>query len=138
VTKETLKLKCPVLIDGKEVLELSYDIDEFTVSLFSDASVRASSANSRNKVIGASGAAELDYNFHLYLGMAAVISCNSNIDWADLERIKGTDAMKLMEIGRDFIMDSESADSVPENSETLSDPMLEPTTPANIASDDLP
>lgn len=121
--KQELKLHHPVLIDGKTVDVLSYDVDEITPVLFAQADARkmqASTARTGNL----SGAAELDFSLHLYLGIAAVIAINPGYDVADLERVKGRDAVALMRIGRDFFGRSEESedDSSAEPSATTPEP----------------
>ena len=119
----TLHLIQPIDINGKKVAELPYDTDAITSTLFAEADSRkmkAAHATAGNL----SGAVELDYSFHLYLGFAAIIAANSAIDFNDLERIKGYDVMEVMNVGRNFIMrrdaDSQEEDSI-EQSETTPD-----------------
>ncbi len=107
--KETLKLKNPILINGKTVSELSYDIDEITGELFAEADSKKMAA-SGSKSGNLSGAAELDYSFQLYLGYAAILAVNPEYDWSDLARIKGHDNMKVMRIGRAFIVGSAASE----------------------------
>ena len=107
--KNTLKLQNPILINGKTVSELSYDIDEITGELFAEADSKKMAA-SGSKSGNLSGAAELDYSFHLYLGHAAILAVNPEYDWSDLARIKGHDNMKIMRIGRTFIVGSAASE----------------------------
>ena len=100
--KNTIKLDNPVQINGKSYNELTYDISEITAQAFAEADARKLSA-SGSKNGNAAGAAELDYGLHLYLGFAAIIAVNPEIDISDLERVRGYDVMKIMRIGRDFI-----------------------------------
>ena len=100
--KNTIKLDNPVQINGKSYDELTYDISEITAQAFAEADARKLSA-SGSKNGNAAGAAELDYGLHLYLGFAAIIAINPEIDISDLERVRGYDVMKIMRIGRDFI-----------------------------------
>ncbi len=119
-----LKLKNPIEINGKKVAELSYDTDAITATHFAEADarkMRASGAKGGNL----SGAVELDYSFHLYLGFAAIVSVNPEIDVADLERLKGYDVMEVMKVGRNFIMkpgEASPADGSAEQSETTPEP----------------
>ena len=107
--KEVLKLKNPILINGKTVSEITYDIDEITGELFASADSKKMIA-SGSKTGNLSGAAELDYSFQLYLGYAAIIAVNPEYDWSDLERIKGRDNMAVMRIGRAFIVGSAASE----------------------------
>ena len=92
--KNTIKLDNPVQINGKSYNELTYDISEITAQAFAEADARKLSA-SGSKNGNAAGAAELDYGLHLYLGFAAVIAVNPEIDISDLERVRGYDVMKI-------------------------------------------
>lgn len=116
--KGTIVLRNPITINGKTVKELTYDANEITSAMFAEADARkmlASGAKSGNL----SGAVELDYGLHLYLGFAAIIAVNPEIDFTDLERIKGPDVMQVMKIGRNFIISSAASeeDSSDEQSE---------------------
>lgn len=122
MAKNILALDTPIKINGKDVSELSYDGQEITVDLYMTACAKAAAATAA----GGAGAAtmkikEVDYNLHLYIGMAAIIAVNPEIDWADLERIKGFDILDIANIGSFFTMrksvepsdrsDSESSDA---------------------------
>ena len=112
--QNTLKLDNPILINGKEVSELTYDANEITALHFAEADARrmlATSARVTSQKIGVSTSAELDYTFHMYLGIMAVVAINPEIDAADLERAKGDDARQLMGIGRNFMLGKSAAHS---------------------------
>jgi len=116
--KGTIALRNPITINGKMVKELTYDANEITPAMFAEADARkmlASGAKSGNL----SGAVELDYGLHLYLGFAAIIAVNPEIDFTDLERIKFPDVMQVMKVGRNFIISSavSEEDSSDEQSE---------------------
>lgn len=102
----TLHLTNPIMIDGKEVKELTYDADEITSMQFIEAEGRALEYMGQGRV----GAIEMDAGHQLYLGMFAIIAVNPNIDIRDLERIKGADLIKLMRIGRNFTISSEESE----------------------------
>ncbi len=107
--KGTIVLRNPITINGKMVKELTYDANEITPAMFAEADARkmlASGAKSGNL----SGAVELDYGLHLYLGFAAIIAVNPEIDFTDLERIKGPDVMQVMKVGRNFIISSAASE----------------------------
>lgn len=97
----TLELDNPVKItvDGKlvETKELNYDPLEITVDLYARACAKAAEAAKSGSF--SPKMRETDYNLHLYLGMAAVIAVNPNIDFTDLEHIKGFDLIDLSNIG---------------------------------------
>ena len=101
-----LTLKNPILINGKEVTELTYDSNEIDGILFATAeSKKKAAAGLKNTTISA--AAEFDFNLHLYLGYAAIIAVNPSYDFSDVERVKGHDVVKVMAIGRNFMLASE-------------------------------
>lgn len=119
--KGKITLNNPITINGKPVKELAYDANEITSAMFAEADARkmvASGAKSGNL----SGAVELDYGLHLYLGFAAITAVNPEIDIADLERIKGPDVMQVMRVGRNFIISSAAG-----SEEGNSDEQLETT-----------
>jgi hypothetical protein len=101
--KNELNLMNPIQIDGKSVKTLTYDTDEVTCELFAQADAQKLRVTGGAAKGSISGAAELDYSFHLYLGFAAIIAINPSIDYSDLNRIKGPDVMEVMKIGRNFI-----------------------------------
>lgn len=122
--KDTITLRNPITINGRQVTTLQYDIDEISAQQFAEADARKMTA-SGTRSGNLAGAVELDYGLHLYLGFAAIIAVNSEIDLADLERIKGRDVMEVMKIGRNFI----SPRSVEPSDRSSSDEPSE-TTPA--------
>ena len=124
--KETLILNNPIEVNGKTVNELTYDIDEITGDLFAEADTQKMSA-AKSKRGNQAGAPELDYSLQLYVGYAAIIAVNHEIDWSDIKRIKGSDIMKVFNIGRSFVLGS--AISPAEGSEELIETMEEPSTP---------
>ena len=124
----TLKLKNPIMIDGKEVAEVTYDSNEIDGILFATAeSKRKSAAGLKNASI--SPAAEFDFSLHLYLGFAAIIAVNPSYDFSDVERIKGHDVVEVMAIGRNFMLASEK-EQQPSDSDELTETTQESTTQA--------
>lgn len=103
--KEILKLKNPILINGEQVAEVSYDTNEINGIMFATAeSKRKAAAGMKNTSI--TPAAEFDFGLHLYLGFAAIVAVNPSYDYSDLERIKGHDVVEVMAIGRNFMLAS--------------------------------
>jgi len=100
---EKLKLIHPLQINSKTVSELTYDLDEISSAAFVEAESKKAKAGKNGNM---AGAAEIDYGLHLYLGFAAIIAINPDIDYSDLERIKGRDVMEVMKAGRNFIISS--------------------------------
>lgn len=103
--KQKLELRQPIEINGKMVKELSYDFDEITCELYTQASCYADAKSLQATQQGKPNAAimEQNANLHMYLGMAAVTAVNKDIDVADLERLKGYDIVEVTRIGRNFI-----------------------------------
>lgn len=132
--KNSITLENPIKINGKNRTTLSYDTSEITAQMFAEADARKLSANG-SKSGNAAGAVELDYGLHLYLGFAAIIAVNTDIDIADLERIHGFDVMTVMRIGRDFISGRSGETSSPDNSDEQSGTTPEPSTPPSETSE---
>ena len=113
---DTLKLKNPIKIGTEkglvEVSELTYDANEIDGVLFATAEAKHKAAAGM-KNISITPAAEFDFGLHLYLGFAAIIAVNPAYDFSDVERIKGADVKKVMDIGRNFMLGSEKEQ--PEN-----------------------
>lgn len=125
--KETIKLSCPLEVNGKKLKELNYDIMEINSEMFAKASALADDTARQN------GAAtmtpmEMDARLHLYLGYMAVIAVDSSIDVSDLMRLKGLDVVKMTRVGRNFITASLEEESQPSNSEEQSEATQESST----------
>ena len=106
LTSGTLLLKNPIKIDGKEVTAVTYDSNEIDGILFATAEAKKkAAAGMKNTSIAP--AAEFDFGLHLYLGYAAIIAANPSYDFSDVERIKGRDVVKVMAIGRNFMLASD-------------------------------
>ena len=112
--KGIIKLANPIKIDNKKRAELSYDTNAITASMFVEADSRKMAA-STNKAGNAAGAAEIDYDLHIYLGFAAVTAINHEIDITDLERIQGSDVVQFMRLGRSFFSMKSEAPSSPDS-----------------------
>lgn len=135
--KGIIKLKNPIDINGKKVPELSYDTDAITSQHFAEADARKMKA-SGSKGGNLSGAVELDYSFHLYLGFASVVAINPEIDFNDLERLRGRDVMEFMKVGRNFIIKSEDEESPEDDSSEPSETSPDATThQSQTSSEDL-
>lgn len=124
-----LKLRNPIKIDGKDVAVLTYDANEIDGILFATAEAKKkAAAGMKNTTL--SPAAEFDFSLHLYLGYAAIIAVNPGYDFSDLERIKGSDTMDVMEIGRNFIFKSEEKEQQASGSDEHTEITPESTTQA--------
>lgn len=96
-----IELRQPIMINGKEVKELTYDTAQITVGQFCEAEAYSFTAGGNKPKMTTH---EFDHGLHVYLGMYAVIAVNPHIDITDLERIKGFDMVRLATIGRNFIL----------------------------------
>ena len=119
MSKNTLVLDNPILINGKEVKELTYDPQEITAELFNVACAK-SAAMDKTKSFTFKFK-ENDHALHLYLGMMAIIAVNPGIDVTDLERIKGFDVLALTNIGHFFTLRREAAVSEENSSDEQSE-----------------
>lgn len=126
----TIELQNPIKIDGKDVKKLTYDTNEITPELFAEAEAKKQAAG--RAAANRSGAMELDYALHLYLGMAAIIAVNQSYTFEDIARMKGRDVVTTMVIGRNFIMKPDASQG--EGSEGQSGTMHESTTQASRTS----
>lgn len=125
--KGTIKLANTITVNGKEMTELKYNTEEITGQMFCEADAkRRIAAGTKN--VSIAPAAEFDYGLHLYLGFAACIAADQEIDYSDLERIHGADVVEFMSVGRNFILKSE--DSAQNNSDEHTEITQAPTTQA--------
>lgn len=130
--KGKLSLKNPVMIDGKEIKEMTYDSNEIDGILFATAEAKKkAAAGMKNTSI--TPAAEFDFGLHLYLGFAAIVAVNPSYDFSDVERIKGHDVVEVMAIGRNFILTSEPEQQESDSGEPT-ETTPESTTPARPTS----
>lgn len=100
---DTIKLRKPLLVNGKELGELPYDLEAVSVEQFIRAEALAKTKTGGDFAVSV---VENDYSFHLELGFAAIMAADPSIDVADLDRISGRDLMEVMRVGRNFIGDS--------------------------------
>lgn len=129
--EKILKLKNPIMINGAEVAEMTYDSNEIDGLLFATAEAKRKAAVGLKDSMAA--APEFDFSLHLYLGFAAIVAKNKAYDWSDLERIKGADVREVMNIGRNFIYNADEASQQNDSAEhTETTP--ESTTPAQPTS----
>lgn len=91
-----LKLSKPIMINGKEVKELTYDFDNMT----------AKDKINVGKKIKKDGVPisveEIDSDYHLYLFAAAVTKADPSISYADVLRMNAKDGCKGAALARDF------------------------------------
>ena len=74
--KGTLRLKNPIMINGNEITEVTYDSNEIDGILFATAESKRKAAAVGRKDISIAPAAEFDFSLHLYLGFAAIVAVN--------------------------------------------------------------
>ena len=131
--KGTLRLKNPILINGNEITEVTYDSNEIDGILFATAESRRKAAAGR-KDISIAPAAEFDFSLHLYLGFADIVAVNPSYEFSDLERIKGHDVVEVMTIGRNFMLASGEKTQTGDDSGEPTETTPESTTPARQSS----
>lgn len=120
---DTIKLRQPLKVNGRDLDELKLDFDAITP----DAFISADRESKVKKNGAGSTMAETDYTFHLYLAFEAAVAADPAIDMSDLERIKGSDLLRLMSAGRFFYLNSvtgsmlESLEDASESTPTSTD-----------------
>lgn len=119
MSKNTLVLDNPILINNELVKELTYDPQEITADQFSIACAK-SAAIDKSKTFSLK-MKENDYALHMYLGMMAIIAVNPHIDVSDLERIKGFDILSLTNIGTFFTLRRQAEPSKENSSDERSE-----------------
>lgn len=113
--KETFKLRSPLMVNGKERIDLTYDFDEITGLLWDDAVRRSQKGNNFN-------VAAFDYVFHKNLMFSAIIAVNPEIGFEDLDRVKGTDLQRICNVGATFMsgsLEESEAETSGEPTETI-------------------
>lgn len=129
-----ITLKNPIMINGKEVKELTYNTSEITVGQFCEAEQYQFAAAGNKPTLTTY---EFNNGLHLYLGMMAIIAVNPEIDVRDLERIKGYDMIQMAMIGRNFILTGAGGASDPSSSGDASETTPEHLTQAQEKSEDI-
>lgn len=118
--KETLKLKNPVYIDGKEVYSLDYDPDEITLELFDETAKKFGAATQPK---------EFNDQMHLGLFWASVMALDERVSFDEMNNVKGMyDLTNMINIGRDFIIGSD--ESAEKDSDPASGTIPKTSTPA--------
>lgn len=104
MSKETLKLSRPLLVNGTSRTELTYDIEELNVNHITRAEGLKAKIGGKD-LVGAITIAQADYSLHICIGMMAIIAVNPDIAVEDLQRLKGYDITKLANIGASFFIE---------------------------------
>jgi hypothetical protein len=107
---ELSKLSKPIKVNGIEVSDLKYDVDEISPENFLEADARASTGLAA-KGIQNMNLAEFNSALHFYLGCFAIIACDSSLDITDLLRVSGRDINKIRKIGQRFFGDTAAEES---------------------------
>ena len=132
--QKTIKLRNPIMIDGKPVSEITHDSNEITAILYAEAEAKKKVAAGAKNAAGFSVAVEFDFALHIYMGFAAAVAVNPSYSFEDLERVRGGDLTEFAEVGRRFLLNSDSSQE--SNSEKESEPTAEPSTQALPNSND--
>lgn len=103
---EKITLRNPLLVNGKKLKELTYDIDEISVELMARAEGLKTKIGGKD-LIGKITIAQADYTLHICMGMQAIIAVNPEISEEDLQRVKGFDLTKIANIGSRFFIEPE-------------------------------
>lgn len=131
---EEITLTNPIYINNEEVHTLTYDASKIPVHLYTKAHALASKTQQAEGTI--SFLDEIDGTNQLYLGMAAIIAVNPQIDFMDLDRLTGVDIIKVARVGRDFANGSGASDQGSSDAQSVN--TAEPTSPQPATSSDSP
>lgn len=101
---ERIKLRKPLLINGVDRTELTYDIEELSINHITKAEGMKAKIGGKD-IVGSITIAQADYALHICIGMQAVIAVNPEISEEDLQRLKGFDITKLANIGARFFIE---------------------------------
>lgn len=124
MAEKKLILTNPILIDGKEVKELTYAPEDITCDQFDEIDNLVSKGRDPRAMV----MAENDSKRHRYIAMAAIVAANPKIDISDLMRIKGIRDMEQLRIdGRTFMFSSLEETSEESSSEEQSETTQKPT-----------
>ena len=97
---ETLKLTFPLLVNGVNKTELTYDIEAVTV----EGVAKAESCKAKFGVTPVGTVAQTDFLLHICLGMQAVLAVNNDITEDDLYRLRQFDVCQLAGVGTRFFI----------------------------------
>ena len=98
---QKITLKNPIKVDGKEVKELSFDTDLFSIEDLERANKKLAKLNKNAMFVQ-----ETDPDYHFILACVIAEKTSANISAEDLRRLKGSDLIQLQRLGRDFLLES--------------------------------
>ena len=113
---EKITLSKPLLINGENRKELTYDIEELSINHITKAEGLKAKIGGKD-IVGSITIAQADYALHICIGMYAVLAVNPDISEEDLQRLKGYDITKLANVGARFFIAPVEQEQV-----TLSEP----------------
>lgn len=103
MSKNTVLLTKPIMINNKKVSELSYDVDELSINSITNAEAMKYKL-AGNSLAGAISLAQTDTLLHICIGFQAVLAINPDIAEEDLMRIKGKDLTSFAAVGQRFFI----------------------------------
>jgi hypothetical protein len=107
---EALKLRYPLLVNGENIRELNYNLEDLTSEDMDKAAKFVKQTGDFASVI------ELDPNYHISIFRIAVTKQHPEITMLDLKRLKAKDHFEACKVVRNFFM-SDSEDSFQETTE---------------------
>ena len=122
---DKIKLTYPIMHDGKELHELSYDANAITAEQFLEACALAGAKSKKSN--SAVTFRENDYMLHFYLGCMAIIAANPGLDVMELVKAKGFDTLAITDIGLLFTVRRSAATSEENSSDEQSENIPGPT-----------
>ena len=111
---EKITLNKPLLVNGVNLKELTYDIEELSINHITKAEGLKAKIGGKD-IVGSITIAQADYALHICIGMQAVIAVNPDISEEDLQRLKGHDITKLANVGARFFIAPEGQGEVTSN-----------------------
>ena len=111
---EKITLSRPLLVNGDNLKELTYDIEELTINHIAKAEGLKAKIGGKD-IVGSITIAQADYALHICIGMQAVMAVNPDISEEDLQRLKGYDITKLANVGARFFIAPAEQEQVTSN-----------------------
>ncbi len=118
---DKILLSKPIMVNGSDVKELSYDIDSITPEQAMEAEKRAA-MNGASKGLVNFVPGNFNQGYQFYLGCFAIINVNPSIDIMDMARVKGRDYNKIVAVGASFFVDTSPEESMTEATPSVESP----------------